>query len=156
MRTALNIPSKQILCTSVEGHRLPVGVTTDNELKLKIHQSQLFIALISTKSIKSHYVLFELGARWGADRSLFPLITDVAGKELLKGPLSNINALECYVEAQVHQFILDIGNELRIEAQPVPSYVSKVKKLVELCQSRGAKSISTKDDSGFTIESIIS
>ena len=79
LRISLNLKTGDIRCTSVDGYRLPAGVSTDEQLKTEIHDSEVLVGLISAESMSSHYVLFELGARWGAKKPLFPLITDDEG-----------------------------------------------------------------------------
>ena len=74
IRSALNISAEKIRCTSLNGFRLPAGTTTNERLRKEIHDSKAFIALITPNSLKSMYVLFELGARWGAEKPMVPLI----------------------------------------------------------------------------------
>jgi TIR domain len=74
LRSSLNLPAEAIRCTSVEGHRLAGGAETDRALRRDIRDCEGFIGLISATSIESAYVLFELGARWGAERHLLPLL----------------------------------------------------------------------------------
>jgi len=65
LRSALNIPNGRIRCTSVPGYALDPGAYVDGTLRREIKESAAFIALITPASLKSIYVLFELGARWG-------------------------------------------------------------------------------------------
>ena len=133
IRYALNIPAKKIRCTSVNGYKLPVGAETDDELRTEIFGSKVFIGIISPISIQSTYVLFELGARWGAKLPLLPLITNKLGIELLKGPLKNINSLNCCVEEDVFQFINDLAQKLDVTPEAPSVYNSKVAQLVKIC-----------------------
>ena len=66
MRKSLNLRSTDIRCSSVDGYRLPGGVPTDQSLRAEVHDAELVIGLITPNSLKSIYVSFELGARWGA------------------------------------------------------------------------------------------
>lgn len=47
LRTALNLKTEDIRCTSVDGYRLPLGVSTDEQVKTEIYDSQVLIGLIS-------------------------------------------------------------------------------------------------------------
>ena len=116
--TEQNLKADDIRCTSVDGYRLPAGISTDQQLKSEIHDSKVLIGLISPSSISSYYVLFELGARWGANKPLIPLITNKKGAELLKGPLQGINALNTNSEAQLFQLVSDLEKLLNIRSDP--------------------------------------
>ncbi|MFY0602772.1 MAG: toll/interleukin-1 receptor domain-containing protein [Flavobacteriaceae bacterium] len=130
LKTSLNLSSSKIRCTSVNGYRLPAGATTDEVLKKEVHDSKVLIGLISPNSINSAYVLFELGARWGASLPLIPLITSELGSELLKGPLSGINALNCCEPAQLQQLISDLKTVLKITGESPEVYQDKIELLV--------------------------
>ncbi|MFQ5570969.1 MAG: toll/interleukin-1 receptor domain-containing protein [Rhodothermales bacterium] len=112
IRAALNLPSETIRCTSVDGFRLPAGISTDERLRLEIHESRAFIGIITPNSLESVYVLFELGARWGARKSMIPLLACGVDVNTLKAPLSAINALSCDHPAQLHQFVEDLARIL--------------------------------------------
>jgi len=132
LRAALNLKVEDIRCTSVDGYRLPAGISTDEQLKSEIHDSSVLIGLISPASISSYYVLFELGARWGANKPLIPLISNSKGADLLKGPLHGINALNANEEAQLFQLISDLGNQLSIKPENPNSYQTYIRKLTKL------------------------
>jgi hypothetical protein len=138
LRVSLNLKSEDIRCTSIDGYRLPAGISTDEQLKTEIHDSEVLIGLISPSSISSYYVLFELGARWGANRPLIPLITNELGSDLLKGPLQGINALNTTSEAQLFQLISDLEKLLDIHAEPANAYQSYVSKLSKLSSSESS------------------
>jgi hypothetical protein len=132
IRTALNIEANKIRCTSVSGYKLTVGVSTDDQLKKEIFDSKVFIGIISQNSLNSAYVSFELGARWGNELPLVPLITNKLGAKLLEGPLQNINALNSCIRTDVLQLITDLGNYLNKTPEQPSVYEDKVNALVEL------------------------
>jgi hypothetical protein len=130
MRSALNLKVEEIRCTSVDGYRLPGGTTTDAQLQIEIYECDLLVGLVSSDSMSSHYTLFELGARWGAKKAMLPLLIDKKGPEILKGPLSGVNALNAYEEAQLMQFVSDAGNVLKIQPEQPSSYHVHIKSLI--------------------------
>jgi hypothetical protein len=132
IRSALSIEPNAIRCTSVPGYKLQVGTDTNAQLKEEIFGAKIFIGLISPTSIQSTYVLFELGARWGSDLPLFPILTTQISADLLKGPLAGINALSCQSEDDLFQLIQDLSNSL---SRPVPLlsvYKDQVKALAKM------------------------
>ena len=128
-------------CTSAPGYQLPGGADTDRQLREEVMSCKVFVGLITDSSIESAYVLFELGARWGADLILIPVLAGGADPSALKGPLSGINALRCDQPANIHQLIEDISKHLDQEAEPPKSYQSQLEELIEanheLSQARG-------------------
>ncbi|NOQ26478.1 MAG: TIR domain-containing protein [Bacteroidales bacterium] len=132
LRVSLNLKAEDIRCTSVDGYRLPAGISTDEQLKFEIHDSEVLIGLISPSSISSYYVLFELGARWGVSKPLIPLIANETGADLLKGPLQGINALNITSESQLFQLISDLEKLLNLSSEPPSSYQSYISKLSKI------------------------
>lgn len=139
LRTALGLKADDIRCTSVDGYRLPAGASTDEQLKVEIFESEVFIGLVSADSMRSHYTLFELGARWGAKRIMTPLLIDKKGSELLQGPLRGINALSAYEEAQLLQLVDEVGKELKIKPDNPSAYLSLIKRLIGTLPNTSAK-----------------
>jgi len=112
LRSAVGLSEKEMRCSSVDGYRFEVGAETDAQLKKEVKGSKVFIGLITPASIQSAYVLFELGARWGADLHLAPLLACGANSDFLKGPLRGLNALNATSEAEMHQLIHDVALRL--------------------------------------------
>jgi hypothetical protein len=114
LRAALNLEAKAIRCTSVNGFRLPAGADTNEQLRIEVHDSDTFIGIVSDKSLRSLYVLFELGARWGARKTLIPLLAPGTPTSVLGGPLAGLNALRADDRSQVIQLIHDLAEVLSI------------------------------------------
>src|SRR3954471_20949572 len=95
LRSALNLHAEDIRATSVDGFRLPVGYNTDELLRQEVNDAKILIGLISRSSINSAYVIFELGARWGSGKPMFPVLAPGFDPGSLEGPLRGINALSC-------------------------------------------------------------
>lgn len=137
IKKAFNISSDKIRCTSVDGYKLRSGANTDQQLREEIFSSKVFVAILTPNSISSTYVLFELGARWGGNLPLLPLICDTAGVSMLQGPLKNIHSLNATVESDIHQFVNDIGRYLNVPSENAPTYLKEIGVLKEL--SKAAK-----------------
>ena len=136
LRNALNIPAEKIRCTSVDGFRLQAGAPTDATLRQEIRESKEFIGLITPVSRESAYVMFELGARWGAELHLVPLLGAGADMNCLPAPLKTLNTLNCGNAGQVHQLVDDISKHLGIkERTPASAYHDYVDRLVAASKS---------------------
>jgi len=77
LKGGLGLLSDQIRCSSVDGYRLPVGVNTEAKLREEVNEARVVIGLITPSSLSSAFVMFELGARWGANQFLAPLLAGV-------------------------------------------------------------------------------
>jgi hypothetical protein len=125
LKAGLALTADQIRCSSVDGYRLPVGVNTEGKLREEVNAAKVVIGLITPSSLSSYYVMFELGARWGANLFLAPLLAGVKAGGL-SGPLSLLNALSATNDAQLHQLLADIANHLGLPLQPAASYIRNV------------------------------
>jgi lambda repressor-like predicted transcriptional regulator len=119
---ALIISASDIRCTSVPGYKLPGGARTDSQLREELLAAPVFIGLVTEASSSSAYVLIELGARWGANKELIPLMAPGISPEVLEGPISGINALSCSSAADLHSLIAQIAQVLGAKTEPAASY----------------------------------
>jgi TIR domain len=124
LRDALSLKPQTIRCTSVEGYRLPAGSHTESRLRAEIVDATYFIALITPVSLKSPWVLIELGARWATEKPLMPLLAKGAIANTLKGPIASLNALRCDKEANMQQLVSEMAKEFG-DDPPQPSVYRK-------------------------------
>lgn len=127
---ALKLSARDIRCTSVDGYRLPAGADTNDVLRTEVFGARLFVALLTPASLQSAYVLFELGARWGARRPLFPILASGAAASDLQPPLNGLNALSASNPDQVRQLVEDAAVALSLRVEPMASFTSAVDALV--------------------------
>lgn len=132
LRSALNLSENQIRCTSVNGYRLSIGADTNERLRKEIFDAKIFIGLISHDSLDSYYVMFELGARWGAKKFLAPLLCPGVKPSILFEPLKSLNALSCSDSAQLLQFVDDIGEQLGIKSGKPAAFQKYIDKILTL------------------------
>ena len=141
LHSALNLPSSQIRATSVDGFRLPGGSNTIEQLRIEVQSAKILVGIISRASLKSAYVTFELGARWGSGKPMVPLLAPDVGPESLAGPLQGINALSCRSSAQLHQFVEETAGHLSVALDRPAAYQKCVDDIINL-QSGSASTVS--------------
>ncbi|MDM0054010.1 toll/interleukin-1 receptor domain-containing protein [Variovorax sp. J22R115] len=130
MRSALLLSADDIRCTSLEGYKLPGGADTDAILKAEVEAADLVAAVLSTASLASHYVTFELGARWGNGMPLIPLLAPTLPASALSRPLSGLNTLSCASAADMHQFVAESARILNLTSQPPASFQRHIDRIV--------------------------
>ena len=135
LRASLGLRPVEIRCTSVDGYRLKGGADTDVEIKRELLACEVFIGLLSDRSLRSLYVLFELGARWGTDRHFLPLLTPGTLKSLLDGPLGGLNALEGDNRSQLHQAIDELAEAIGVTPNPPATYQKQMEAVLEFAKA---------------------
>jgi len=122
LQSALSLRPTDIRCTSLDGYRLPGGVNIENQLRAEVLDSEVLIGVISPSSVESIYVAFELGARWGSQKHLIPLLAPEAPTKLLSGPLQGLNSLRANSRAQLHQLVYDLATLLKANTESPAAY----------------------------------
>lgn len=136
VKEAFNLRYEEIRCTSVLGFQLAAGSNIHERLKQEVMESKAFIAVITPASKESAYVLFELGARWGAALPLFPTLAKGATIDALRdGPLSVILALNLSDKLQVVRLIEDLGDTLEMKPTKISALEEAIGEVVEASES---------------------
>jgi hypothetical protein len=86
--SALELEPSAVRCTSVPGHQLQFGKTISEALKTDIETSAAILVLLTEDSLRSNWVLFELGASWALGRIIIPILGHNQTPKVLPGPLS--------------------------------------------------------------------
>ncbi len=131
LRAALPLVPGDIRCTSVDGYKLTPGTETDEQLRREVLESQAFVALLSRTSIKSIYVIFEFGARWGAKGNPAPVMVGGLRPSDLKPPLSGIHAVNGASEGDLHQLIETFANRLGLASEKPEAYMNALHAFVD-------------------------
>jgi hypothetical protein len=127
---ALALRPERIRCTSVEGFKLPIGVDSDNQIRIEVLRSKVLVGLLTPYSLESSYVLFELGARWGKDGFIAPLLAKGSKGSVLRGPIAGFNALPADKPEDLKSFIRDLAKKLSITAKPEVEYEEQLGRVV--------------------------
>jgi hypothetical protein len=149
--TALHLSKSEIRCTSVDGYRLPAGASTDEQLRREVLDAPVLVGLISHHSFDSAYVLFELGARWGKNAFMAPLLVPGVSTSVLKGPISSLNALSCESASQIYQLVHELGLQLGVSPEPPATYAG----LVDNVAKSGSVARSASHDTASSIPSSV-
>jgi hypothetical protein len=162
LRNALSLPPQRIRCTSVDGYRLEVGASTNEKLRVEVREARAFITLLTRNSLASTYVLFEMGARWGAGQYFVPLLAGGISPGELNAPLSGFSVLDLASRAQVSQFLENVAEELSVKLVSRAGFEAELSDLVARCGEvidypvaapfRVSDSFEFVTESGFWIE----
>lgn len=107
--SAMIVEDEELRCTSVAGHKLPVGSDFTATLLEDIGDSSVVIGLITRHALASSWVLFELGATWGAKKNLKPLVTDEVDLKSLPGPVSGRHVARLSNRGDLNQFLEELA-----------------------------------------------
>lgn len=130
LRVALRLSASQIRCTSVEETQLSGGDNVDETLRQEILDSKIFIALLSPTSLNSTYVLFELGARWGANKKMFPLLLPSLDLKQIPDPLSKFHIVQCD-RPGLWNLIQDVSEVLDLKHESPESMQNEIDSLLK-------------------------
>ena len=85
---ALEIKPGDIRCSSVPGHYLPTGTSIAEQLREDLNQTVVLMGLITQDSLRSTWVLFELGSSWATRKLIIPVVGPGLSYKDLPGPLA--------------------------------------------------------------------
>jgi hypothetical protein len=94
IQAGVEIDDKAIRCTSVDGYKLDPGDNTSSVLRGDISACDVLIGILTASGLESHYVLMELGAAWGFQKTAIPLVAPSVSFGAMPGPLSEIHAVK--------------------------------------------------------------
>lgn len=97
-QSAFQLGCEAIRCSSVPRYGLQFGVEVPRQIRDEVLGASVLIGIVTESSRESAWVLFELGARWGAARVLIPVLAPNVGVDLLPPPIRDANAMTCSYE----------------------------------------------------------
>ncbi|MBB4767743.1 toll/interleukin-1 receptor domain-containing protein [Xanthomonas sp. LMG 8993] len=112
LQSSIVIDDEDLRCTSVPGHKLPVGSDSAATLRDDLGETSVVIGLVTKNALASGWVLFELGASWGAKKHLKPLLADDVDFKDLPGPLSGQHAAKLASKGDLSQLIEELVSVL--------------------------------------------
>lgn len=136
LRSALNLTENEIRCTSVQGYKLDAGADIEADIRFEVNESSVLIGLLTPTSVHRPYVLFELGARWGVEKPLIPLLASGADYELLPEPLKGKNAISASVRSDLQDLLDTLSSQLGKSLAAASSFDRDLEDLVELSKKK--------------------
>jgi hypothetical protein len=127
----LVLADEEVRCTSVAGHKLPVGSDSSSTLRDDLGDSAVIVGLITSNALSSGWVLFELGAAWGSKKHLKPLLTDEVNFSDLPGPLSGQHAARISSKADLSQLIEEIAGILQAKRRAAAKTVAVMDHMID-------------------------
>jgi hypoxanthine phosphoribosyltransferase len=130
------IPNIRIVCTSSRDYTYPPGTPWNRQIPIDVAACQAHLALITPRGLGSTYFLMELGARWGVDKDIFPVVVPNVSLDQLRdfGFISNVEICNLADKTSVYQLISrlqEMFNDRNVE----PSrYYQKVDSVVNLAE----------------------
>lgn len=132
LEKAFKLAGREILCTSVDGHKLDAGAETSEVLREAIEGAPAFLAIVSAESVASDYVLFEMGARWGLAREIVPLLAPGEGAVRLPAPLKGVHAPALSNSSEMHQLLEKLARMNDWQLQTPAVYDGALKSVTSL------------------------
>jgi hypothetical protein len=144
LRDALGLPSADIRCTSVAGSRLAPSSSVESQLNAEVFDSDVFIALLTDSALDSTFTMFELGARWGHRKPIFPVVCHGL-KFPLPPPLYNTHGCDAQVDDDLHELVVEIARHLGLTIQKPTAYSVALKELTHVAGSRPMKTVTVQN-----------
>jgi hypothetical protein len=128
----LDLKDDEVRCTSVPGHKLPVGSDIATILRDELSSSAVVIGLLTPSALASSWTLFELGAAWGAGKRILPLIANELDFSKLPGPLGGRHVIRISDENGITQLLDEMQQTLEVSPRSRAKAQAAIKKFVML------------------------
>jgi len=115
LRILTGLPEKAIRCTSVAPYRLTPGTAVNEQLREDLRSAEVVLGLLSTASVASSYVLYELGGAWALGKVTVPLLFGEASFDLLPGPAKDTHAVRADSTTGALDMITTVCKALGVE-----------------------------------------
>jgi hypothetical protein len=106
--TYFDIEVQDIRCTSVRPYRLPAGEDTSNRLRDEITDAEVVLGILTTDTLASSYVAFELGSAWGQRVWTCPLLAGGADQGHIPDPIRGLSPLFLSKDGDCFQLLGDM------------------------------------------------
>ena len=131
---ALEVPHNAMRCTSISPYKLAPGENTPERLRRDLGDSKVVLGLITNSSRASSWVLMELGAAWGFNCTVIPVLAAALEFEDIPEPIGkNIQAVKADDRTGMGDLLDTISRECGMvkrgnPAGPIEEFLEKAKK----------------------------
>jgi TIR domain len=151
---SLRIDADDIFCSSVPGHQLKFGSTIELQLREGVNEQQILFGILTKDSVRSSWVLFELGAAWAMGRLLIPLVGPGLNFSELPASLSHypcisIDEPESRVRARIDDALKQVAEKLNVKRKTGAKQVTAVDELVHELSNWKTNNSSTQSNHGL-------
>ena len=108
INTYFDIDTHDIRCTSVRPYRLPVGENSSDRLRDEITDAEVVLGILTTDTLASTYVAFELGSAWGQRVWTCPLLAGGANQGHIPDPIRGLSPLFLSKNGDCFQLLNDM------------------------------------------------
>lgn len=134
---ATMVPREQILCTSHKNprYREPENVEVSKYLRDHLTQSSCVIGLLTPKSMKSPWCLFELGGAWALATRTYPLLAGGLSQKDLPAALQGTDAAQLYQSEEIRRMLSNVRRALGWDERVKGSGAKEIDALIECVKS---------------------
>lgn len=108
----LQLRPNDIRLTSHDDHTFAAGDDIDEKIRDEVLSCDVLIGVISRASQKSAYVMAELGARWGADKPIAPIVIGDGPFIKKAGPIAALKAVDAGNERELRRLVKTLAEVL--------------------------------------------
>jgi hypothetical protein len=122
--------SEDIRCTSLDGYRFGPGTKFEDALRQESFSADAFVAVMTSASVHSTYVLLELGARWASGKPLMIVKGFGLDQRLLDGPLSTLQVTDGSSRAEMSDLVDAVAKVVHQPLDRAAAYARAMDKFI--------------------------
>ncbi len=131
----LVVPGNTIRCTSVVGYKLDPGDDSADVLRENLEYCSMVIGLLTEKSLKSGYVVMELGAAWGLRKITSAVLAPGVDYSRIPGPLRQRHAAKAANSEDVASLMAAISKNVALPTKDPVRFMSAVNTFAKVAQA---------------------
>jgi len=117
LQAGLGLGESEIRCTSLPDTGMDAGVYAVQELRRDLESAEAVVGLLTTNSLRSHWVQLEMGAAWLLER-LHPIRGPGINPWDLPAPLSDFITIGYCETAKMQRLLERLAEQLSVEILP--------------------------------------